>query len=74
MFSEAGAPHHVPHFLPGIGIGWLHSASIDKIRSRANSRSGNGGWSRRGPNQAELITDWELLHSGRKPQAIEPLK
>ena len=76
MFSEPGIPHHVPHFhayyqdqaaVFGIDPVDLLAGSIPQKQRRLVE-----AWAEL--HQAELITDWALLHAGRRATPIEPLK
>jgi hypothetical protein len=76
MFSEAGTPHHEPHFHAWYQdyVGVFSFDPVDMIAGELPQRQRRlvEAWAEL--HQAELRADWELLHSGRKPQAIEPLK
>ncbi len=76
MFAEAGSPHHVPHFHA------YHQEDvavfrIDPVELMAGSlptrqRRLVEAWAEL--HQSELLTDWDLLHAGRRPAPIEPLR
>jgi hypothetical protein len=76
MFSEAGSPHSVPHF-----HAWYQDQiavfAIDPIDLIAGDfprrqRRLVEAWAEL--HQSELRADWALLHSGHRPQPIDPLK
>jgi hypothetical protein len=76
MYSEAGTPHHVPHFhayyqdevaVFGIDPLDLLAGTLPQKQRRLVE-----AWAEL--HQAELIADWALLHAGRRATPIEPLK
>ena len=76
MFAEAGASHHVAHFhayyQDDVAV-----FSIDPVELVAGSlptrqRRLAEAWAEL--HQAELRADWDLLHAGRRPVPIEPLR
>jgi hypothetical protein len=76
MYSEAGGPHHRPHFhayyQQDVAIYALDS--IDLIAGslpRAQQRLVEA-WAE--IHREELMANWELLQQGRNPARIEPLQ
>jgi hypothetical protein len=76
MYAEINAPHHTPHFhayfqdqvaVYGIDPIEFISGALPKRQQRFVE-----AWAEL--HQAELLTDWERLQSGRRPLPIEPLK
>jgi hypothetical protein len=76
MFVEVGTPHHLPHFHAYYG----HEVAIYRLRPIELLE---GGLPRRQQrfveawaelHEKELLADWELLQSGRRPLSIEPLE
>jgi len=76
MYAEAGAPHHEPHF----HAYYQESMAIYRL---APVELLAGGLPRRPQRLVEawaelheddLLADWQLLQSGRKPFPIEPLE
>jgi Domain of unknown function (DUF4160) len=76
MFPEVGAPHHRPHF---------HAAyqefnavfALDPVECVGGSLPRTQqrlveAWAE--IHHDELLHDWALLHSGRPPLKIEPLR
>lgn len=76
MFTEAGEPHHAPHF-HAYYQGEVGVFGIDPVELIAGSlprrqRRLVEAWAEL--HQAELREDWELLQAGRRPRPIEPLR
>ena len=76
MFAEIDAPHHTPHFhayyqdqvgVYGIDPIEMISGSLPKRQQRLVE-----AWTEL--HQGELMADWNLLQSGRRPTPIDPLK
>lgn len=76
MFSEPGMTHHVPHFhayyqgesaVFAISPVDLMAGTLPQKQRRLVE-----AWAEL--HQAELISDWKLLHSGRAAFPIDPLK
>ena len=76
MFAEADMPNHAPHFhayyQATIGV-----FSIDPVELIAGSLPKRQqrlveAWAEL--HQVELLGDWHLLQSGRRPLPIEPLR
>jgi hypothetical protein len=76
MFSEPGAPHHVPHFhayyqeetgVFSIKPVELIAGSVPPCQRRLVEV-----WAEL--HEDELMADWKLLHAGRRAAPIEPLK
>lgn len=76
MFVEASTSHHVPHFhayyqdevaVFGIDPVDLMAGSLPTRQRRLVE-----AWAEL--HQAELREDWNLLHTGRPPVPIEPLR
>lgn len=76
MYLEAGEQHHTPHF----HAYYQDEAAVFSIQpveliagnlSRKQKRLVEA-WAEL--HDKELVSDWELLQSGRLPKAIEPLK
>jgi hypothetical protein len=76
MFAEVGTPHHEPHF-------HVYYQEHVAIYSLAPIELLAGGLPRRQQRLVEawaelheddLLNDWELLQSGRRPLPIEPLQ
>ena len=76
MYWEANEPHHSPHFhayyqndvaVYRIDPVELMAGSLPRRQARLVE-----AWAEL--HQPELISDWELLHNGRKPIPIEPLR
>lgn len=76
MFTEAGAPHHVPHFhayyQDAVGIFSLSPVELIAGELPVRQRRFVEAWAEL--HQSELQADWQLLQDGRKPEPIEPLK
>jgi hypothetical protein len=76
MYAEVNAPHHEPHFhayyQDEMAIYTL--APIDLIVGSLPRRQQRlvEAWAEL--HQTELITDWNLLQTGRRPAPIEPLR
>ena len=76
MFMEVGAPHHRPHF-HALYQDALATFALDPIECiggglpRTQQRLVEA-WAE--IHDAELLRDWELLQSGRRPLKIEPLR
>ena len=76
MFSEAGAQHHIAHF----HAYFQNEAAVFSINPveliagtfPQKQRRLAEAWAEL--HQDELQADWNLLHSGRSPAPIEPLK
>jgi hypothetical protein len=75
MFAELGVPHHLPHF----HAYYQDDVAIYRLRPVELL---SGGLPRRQQrlveawaelHEEELLADWELLESGRRPAPIEPL-
>lgn len=75
MFLEAGAQHHVPHFHAYYGehVGVFSIDPTEQIAGGLPKRQQRlvEAWAEL--HRDELMNDWELLQSGRKPQQIKPL-
>lgn len=76
MFTEAGGPHHRPHFhayyQDSVAV-----FSIDPVELMAGSlplrqRRLVEAWAEL--HQRELGEDWALLQEGQRPMPIEPLR
>jgi len=76
MYLEAHAPHYEPHFhayyqddvaIYTIDPLELISGSLPKRQQRLVE-----AWAEL--HQADLLTDWELLQSGKLPKKITPLQ
>ena len=76
MYWEANAPHHSPHFhayyqndvaVFSIDPVELIGGSLARRQQRLVEAWGE-------LHQRELLKDWELLQSGRRPEPIDPLK
>lgn len=76
MFAEIDAPHHTPHFhayyqdqvaVYGIDPIEAISGALPKRQQRLVE-----AWAEL--HQGELMADWNLLQSGRRPTPIDPLK
>ena len=76
MFSEPGMTHHVPHFhayyqgesaVFAISPVDLMAGTLPQKQRRLVE-----AWAEL--HQVELISDWQLLHSGRAALPIDPLK
>ena len=76
MFWEANEPHHSPHFhayyqndvaVYGIEPVELMAGSLPRRQARFVE-----AWAEL--HQAELLADWQRLHSGQNPLPIEPLR
>ena len=76
MFSEAGSPHHIAHFHAWYQdqVGVFGVNPVELIAGELPQRQQRlvEAWAEL--HQAELLADWELLHSGRRPHPIDPLK
>ena len=76
MFAEVNAPHHEPHFhayyQDEAAIFTL--APIEMIVGKLPRRQQRlvEAWAEM--HQDELINDWNLLQTGQRPVAIEPLR
>lgn len=76
MFAEAGGPHHLPHFHAYYQDS-VSVFSIDPVELMAGTlpvrqRRLVEAWAEL--HQAELVEDWDMLQSGRRPLPIEPLR
>lgn len=76
MYVEVGGQHHAPHFHAYYGND-VAIYSLDAVTLIAGSlptrqRRLVEAWAEL--HQAELITAWQRLQLGQKPQAIEPLR
>ena len=76
MYMEVGVPHHLPHF-HAYYQDQVAIYSIDPIELIAGALPRRQhrlveAWAEL--HQAELLSDWQRLQAGRKPQPIEPLK
>ncbi|HKB91084.1 MAG TPA: DUF4160 domain-containing protein [Opitutaceae bacterium] len=76
MFAEFGGRHHKPHFhayyqehvaVYGIEPIEVISGSLPKRQRRLAEAWGE-------LHKRELMTDWQRLQAGRKPDPIKPLK
>ncbi len=76
MFSEPGSPHHLAHF-HAYYQDQVAVFAIDPVEMFAGTipqrqRRLVEAWAEL--HQAELIADWNLLHTGRKANPIQPLQ
>jgi len=76
MYAEADAPHHAPHFhayyqehvaIYGIEPIELIAGSLPRRQQRLAE-----AWAEL--HRAELVADWQMLQTGRKPLPIDPLR
>ena len=76
MFAEAGEPHHGAHFhayyrddvaVFGIAPVEMMAGSLPTRQRRLVE-----AWAEL--HEVELRKDWDLLHAGRRPVPIEPLR
>ena len=76
MFTEAGEPHHVPHFhayyQDAVGVFGIDPVELIAGSLPRRQRRLVEAWAEL--HQAELREDWELLQAGRRPRPIEPLR
>jgi hypothetical protein len=76
MFSEAGAPHHVAHFhayfQDETGVFSVYPVEMIAGTLPQKQRRLVEAWAEL--HQAELLADWNLLHSGHAATPIEPLE
>jgi hypothetical protein len=76
MFVEAGGPHHLPHFHAYYqeNVAVYRLAPVELLSGGLPRRQQRlvEAWAEL--HEGELLTDWELLQSGRKPAPIEPLE
>jgi hypothetical protein len=76
MFSEPGAPHHAAHFhayyQDDVAVFGINPVEMIAGSFPQRQRRLTEAWAEL--HQQELLADWELLHTGRKAVAIEPLK
>ena len=75
MFAEAGEPHHRPHF-HAYYQDFMAVYAVDDIEVLAGSLPTKQkrlveAWAEL--HRDELVSDWELLQSGRPPRKIIPL-
>ncbi len=75
MFSERGGRHHLPHFHAEYQE-WRATFAIDSLLILSGElptpqRRLVEAWAE--IHRAELVTNWELLHSGEPAFKIEPL-
>ena len=75
MFVELGVPHHRPHFHAYYGddVGIFTIDVIEMIAGSFPKKQQRlvEAWAEL--HQSELMNDWELLQSGKKPAPIKPL-
>ena len=76
MFVEFGGPHHLPHFHAYYGkdVAVYRLGPIELLEGGLPRRTATVCRSLGGADEEELLADWELLQSGRKPLPIEPLE
>jgi hypothetical protein len=76
MYAEAGGQHHTPHFhayyqdevaIFGISPIELIAGSLPKRQRRLVE-----AWAEL--HQSDLANDWQRLHTGQRPEPIEPLR
>lgn len=76
MFTEAGEPHHAPHFhayyQDEVGVFGIDPVELIAGSLPRRQRRLVEAWAEL--HQAELREDWELLQAGRRPRPIEPLR
>ena len=76
MFVEVGEPHHLPHFHAYYGkdVAVYRLKPIELLDGELPRRQQRfvEAWAEL--HEEELLADWELLQSGRKPLPIEPLE
>lgn len=76
MFTEAGEPHHAPHFhayyQDEVGVFGINPVELIAGSLPRRQRRLVEAWAEL--HQAELREDWELLQAGRRPRPIEPLR
>ncbi len=76
MFVEFGMPHHLPHFHAYYGkdVAVYRLRPIELMEGGLPRRQQRfvEAWAEL--HEEELLADWELLQSGRKPLPIEPLE
>lgn len=76
MYWEANAPHHTPHFhayyQENVAVFSLNPIELLAGELPKRQQRLIEAWAEL--HQAELLADWELLQSGRKPNPIDPLK
>jgi uncharacterized protein DUF4160 len=76
MFVEAGGPHHLPHFHAYYqdAVGVFSTDPVELIAGTLPVRQRRlvEAWAEL--HQAELVQDWGMLQSGRRPLPIEPLR
>jgi hypothetical protein len=76
MFSEAGISHHVAHFhayyQDEAAVFSIQPVNLIAGAFPQKQRRLVEAWAEL--HQDELLTDWDLLHSGRSATPIEPLK
>jgi hypothetical protein len=76
MFVEVGEPHHLPHFHAyyGESVAVYRLAPVDLLSGELPRRQRRlvEAWAEL--HEEELLADWELLQSGRRPAPIEPLE
>ena len=76
MFTEAGEPHHAPHFhayyQDEVGVFGINPVELIAGSLPRRQRRLVEAWAEL--HQPELREDWELLQAGRRPRPIEPLR
>jgi hypothetical protein len=76
MYSEAGTPHNIAHFhayfQDDAGVFSIRPVELIAGTLPQKQRRLVEAWAEL--HQDELLTDWQLLHSGRAATPIEPLK
>jgi Domain of unknown function (DUF4160) len=76
MFSEVGAPHHVPHFHAYYQeeVGIFSILPVEMIAGSLPKRQSRlvEAWAEL--HQNELTADGEILQQGRVPRPIDPLR
>ncbi|MXY22514.1 MAG: DUF4160 domain-containing protein [Dehalococcoidia bacterium] len=75
MYDERGSPHHRPHihayYQDAVGVYTVDV--VELIAGRIPRRQHRIVQAWINLHQDELITNWELLQSGRLPHRIDPL-
>lgn len=73
MYAEVNAPHHAPHFHAYYQdeMAIYTMTPIELIAGSLPRRQQRlvEAWA-----ELELITDWNLLQAGRRPDPIDPLR
>ena len=76
MFAEFGEPHHLPHFHAyyGENAAVYRLGPIELLEGGLPRRQQRlvEAWAEL--HEEDLLADWELLQSGRKPLPIDPLE